>query len=69
MPSERTASRRSSTRSTAVLAEYSPLVELVAKRMPDDPDPMQRRCAHQVARGRCFLSIAPSRCWSSLRVE
>jgi len=25
----------------AVLAEYCPLVELVAKRMPDDPDPMQ----------------------------
>jgi hypothetical protein len=25
----------------AVLAEYSPLVELVAKRMPADPDPMQ----------------------------
>ena len=25
----------------AVLAEYCPLVELVAKQMPDDPDPMQ----------------------------
>ena len=25
----------------AVLADYYPLVELVAKRMPDDPDPMQ----------------------------
>jgi Domain of unknown function (DUF1788) len=25
----------------AVLAEYAPLVELVAKRMPADPDPMQ----------------------------
>jgi hypothetical protein len=25
----------------AVLGEYCPLVELVAKRMPDDPDPMQ----------------------------
>jgi hypothetical protein len=25
----------------SVLAEYSPLVELVAKRMPDDPDPLR----------------------------
>jgi hypothetical protein len=25
----------------AVLSEYSPLVELVAARMPDDPDPLR----------------------------
>ena len=48
----------------AVLAEYRPLVELVAKRMPDDPDPMQDVVLIS-ARARCSLSIAPSRCWSS----